>query len=141
MKFEYIDDMNKLRVRDGDSIYDIVPEREEPIGQKLDAIRDYLNEQKILMEVILEKLSIERKNTDCLENRVSELENKVIKTEADNNSTQYAIAELQASTDARLSKELMLDTLGMRIDEEGNLSWFNTEEWVPLHSPMTLSKK
>ena len=96
MKFGYIDDMNKLRIRDGDSVYNIIPEKEESISQKLDVIRDYLNDQKILMEAILEKLNVERKNTDCLENRISELENKVIKTEADNYSTQYAIAALEA---------------------------------------------
>lgn len=133
MKFGYIDDMNKLRIRDGDRIYDIIPEKEEPIGQKLDVIRDYLNDQKILMEAILEKLNVERKNTDCLENRISELENKVIKTEADNNAQMCAIEALEASTNERLSKELMLDTLGMRINEEGDLVWFGQNEWIPLN--------
>lgn len=132
MKFGYIDDMNKLRIRDGDRVYDIIPEREEPISQKLDVIRDYLNDQKILIEAILEKLNVERKNTDCLENRISELENKVIKTEADNNMQMCAIAALEASTNERLSKELMLDTLGLRIDEEGNLAWFDQNEWTLL---------
>ena len=110
------------------------PDRKEtPTEQKLGVIIEYLNDQKILMEAILEKLNIERKNTDCLENRISELENKVIKTEADNSAQMYAIAALEASTNERLSKELMLDTLGMRIDEEGNLAWFNQNEWTPLN--------
>lgn len=121
MKFGYIDDMNKLRIRD--RVYDIAPEREEPISQKLDVIRDYLNDQKILMEAILEKLNVERKNTDCLENRISELENKVNETEANNDAQISAIAALEASTNERLSKELMLDTLGMRINEEGTVTW------------------
>ena len=110
------------------------PDRKEtPTEQKLGVIIEYLNDQKILMEAILEKLNIERKNTDCLENRISELENKVIKTEADNSAQMYAIAALEASTNERLSKELMLDTLGMRIDEEGNLAWFGQNEWTLLN--------
>lgn len=110
------------------------PDKEEAlIEQKLGVIIEYLNDQKILMEAILEKLNIERKNTDCLENRISELENKVIKTEADNNMQMYAIAALEAATDTRLSKEVMLDTLGLKIDEEGNLAWFNQNEWTPLN--------
>ena len=61
------------------------------------------------------------------------LENKVIKTEADNNVQISAIAALEASTNERLSKELMLDTLGMRINEEGDLVWFGQNEWIPLN--------
>lgn len=109
------------------------PDREEtPAEQKLGVIIEYLNDQKILMEAILEKLNVERKNTDCLENRIFELENKVIKTEADYNVQISAIAALEASTNERLSKELMLDTLGMRINEEGDLVWFGQNEWRPL---------
>lgn len=110
------------------------PDKEEtPAEQKLGVIIEYLNDQKILMEAILEKLNVERKNTDCLENRIFELENKVIKTEADNNVQISAIAALEASTNERLSKELMLDTLGMRINEEGDLVWFGQNEWIPLN--------
>ena len=109
------------------------PDREETSAeQKLGVIIEYLNDQKILMEAILEKLNVERKNTDCLENRISELENKVIKTEADNDAQMCAIAALEVSTNERLSKELMLDTLGMRINEEGGLVWFGQNEWRPL---------
>lgn len=110
------------------------PDREETSAeQKLGVIIEYLNDQKILMEAILEKLNVERKNTDCLENRVSELENKVIKTEADNDAQMCAIEALEASTNERLSEELMLDTLGMRINEEGDLVWLGQNEWIPLN--------
>ena len=70
-----------------------------------------------------------RKISDVTEERISILENKVNEIEVENN---YRYATLEASTNERLSKELMLDTLGMRVDEEENLVWFNAKQWTPL---------
>lgn len=102
--------------------------KEDLILEKLDMIVNLLNEQNSINQEIGKFMEATRKISNITEERISKLENKVNEVEVENNEH---YANLEASTNERLSKELMLDTLGLR-KEEGKLAWFDRNEWKSL---------
>lgn len=115
--------------------YDPCPVREKTkedlILEKLDAIVNLLNEQNSINKEVGKFMEATRKISDITEERISKLENKVNNLEISNYNTEIedrrrdsSLAKLQADQSRLHNRGFLLDTLGMRIDEKGNLIWF-----------------
>ena len=95
---------------------------EERIYQKLISIEEYLKEQKNTLNSVLEGLNYERKNTDDLENRISMAENQINEIRDLMDKQEKTLESTAVIANLGIDKDFMLDTLGMSIDEKGNLT-------------------
>ena len=114
--------------------YDLYPVREKSkedlILEKLDAIVNLLNEQNLINQEIGKFMEATRKISDNTEMRISNLENKVNELEISNgdietgnNRRDIDLANLHADLALSASKGFLLDTLGVRFNEDGSITW------------------
>ena len=114
--------------------YDPYPVREKSkedlILEKLDAIVNLLNEQNLINQEIGKFMEATRKISDNTEMRISNLENKVNELEISNgdietgnNRRDIDLANLHVDLGLSPSKGFLLDTLGMRFNEDGSITW------------------
>ena len=114
--------------------YDPYPVREKSkedlILEKLDAIVNLLNEQNLINQEVAKFMEATRKISDNTEMRISNLENKVNELEISNgdietgnNRRDIDLANLHADLALSASKGFLLDTLGVRFNEDGSITW------------------
>lgn len=114
--------------------YDLYPVREKSkedlILEKLDAIVNLLNEQNLINKEVGNFMEATRKISDNTEMRISKLENKVNEIEISNgdietgnNHRDIDLANLHADLALSASKGFLLDTLGVRFNEDGTVTW------------------
>ncbi len=114
--------------------YDPYPVREKSkedlILEKLDAIVNLLNEQNSINKEVGKFMEATRKISDITEERISTLENKVNNLEISNNDNEIenrrrdnSLANLQADQSRLHNRGFLLDTLGIRFDGDGGVSW------------------
>ena len=104
--------------------------KEDLILEKLDAIVNLLNEQNLINQEVAKFMEATRKISDNTEMRISNLENKVNNLEISNgdietgnNRRDIDLANLQADLALSASKGFLLDTLGVRFNKDGSITW------------------
>lgn len=115
--------------------YDPCPVREKSkedlILEKLDIIANLLNEQILINKEVGKFMDVTRKISDANEERISNLENKVNNLEISNNESEIenrrrdtCLANLQAAQSSFYNNPgCLLDTLGIKFDGDGTVTW------------------
>lgn len=111
--------------------YDPYPVREKTkedlILEKLEAIVNLLNEQNSTIQQVCEFMGITREKSDLIEERISNLEDKVNNLEIsnydksiDNRRRDSRLTTLEANS---RDKGYLSDILGIRFDKDGSIKW------------------
>lgn len=111
--------------------YDPYPVREKTkedlILEKLDMIVNLLNEQNLINQEVGKFMEATRKISDITEERISTLENKVNNLEISNTDNgiqnRYRDRRLTTLEVNSRDKKCLMDTLGIRFDGDGGVSW------------------
>lgn len=131
---DYYDLMANGFDRRGYEPYPVCPTREKSkedlILEKLDAIMNLLNEQNLVNQEIGNFMEVTRKISDITEMRISDLENKVNNLEILNNDSEMenrrrdnSLANLQAGQSRIYDRGFLLNTLGIRFNGDGSITW------------------
>ena len=111
----YLDSLNEIQkyVSEEPSFLTATPptREKEPIEYQLERIEDYIKDQNIMLEAILDILRNFTNDTETIKNRIQEMENKVIPSQAEIDNYN---AEMVSRTTAI---ECSVDEFNERLDK------------------------